>query len=57
MSAGEGGRAVTARELAERWKLLPHLTVKEAKDLAADLKAVARSLPRLKLVPTEKLTG
>ena len=45
---GSPGRAVTARELAERWKLLPRLTPKEAKDLAADLKAASRALPEVR---------
>ena len=41
-------RGVTAAELAERWALLPRLTPKEAGDLAADLKASSRSLPRVR---------
>jgi hypothetical protein len=39
---------VTAAELAERWALLPRLTPREAGALAADLKAAARALPRIK---------
>jgi hypothetical protein len=47
-SSAPPGRSVTAAELAECWALLPRLTPKETGDLAADLKAAARALPRVK---------
>src|ERR1043166_9079700 len=48
VSTGPAEPAVTALELAERWAGLPRLTPKEAGDLAADLKAASRSLPRVR---------
>ena len=41
------GRRVTGRELAVRWAGLPHLTAKEARDLAADVAASREALPPL----------
>lgn len=44
----EGGRgSVTGRELAARWRTVPHLTPREADDLAADIVAGRSALPPL----------
>ena len=38
-------RRVTGRELAARWATMPHLTPREAQDLAADVAAAREALP------------
>jgi predicted transcriptional regulator len=42
-SGGSAGRA-TGRELAERWRAIPHLTPAEAEAFAADLDAARKVL-------------
>lgn len=41
-------RRVTGRELAARWARIPHLTPKEAQDLATDIAAGREALPALR---------
>jgi hypothetical protein len=36
---------VTGRELAERWRTMPHLTAREADEFAADIAAARDALP------------
>lgn len=40
-----GPASLTARDLADRWRTLPHLTPAEAASMARDIKAGRRALP------------
>jgi predicted transcriptional regulator len=42
-----GATALTARELAARWRTMPHLTLAEAEEFAADIAAARAELPPL----------
>jgi hypothetical protein len=39
---------VTGRELAARWRTMPHLTPREADDLGSDIAAAREALPSLR---------
>lgn len=40
-----GERTITARELAKRWRSIPHLTPEEADDLSTDIADARAKLP------------
>lgn len=44
-SGAAGPAGLTARELADHWRTLPHLTPAEAASMARDIEAGRRALP------------